>query len=75
MDNEAIGAFPRLQAFLDRLDAARETYRLDRIRPNSIMVEVFQPRVHWEVGSLSMARWRPRGMRRSKTSMARRPAR
>lgn len=47
--NKSTAAFALLQAFLDRLDADRITYRLDRVRPSSVLVEVYLPGTHWEV--------------------------
>jgi hypothetical protein len=47
--DRSTGAFELLQAFLDRLDADRITYRMDRIRDSSVLVEVYLPGFHWEV--------------------------
>jgi hypothetical protein len=57
---------PTLFEFLDHLEAVNASFRLARIRHESLMVEVFAPGEHWEVefmrdGSVEIERYRSSG--------------
>jgi hypothetical protein len=41
--------FKKLTRFLDDLDARKISYRLARVRPETVMVEIAVPGEHWEV--------------------------
>lgn len=58
-------AFAKLLGFLDRLDAARVGYRLNRVR-DAVMVEIAAPGERWEVeffedGHVEVERFRSGG--------------
>jgi hypothetical protein len=57
------GFFRRFLDFLQRLDQAHLTYRLDHTRPDSVMVDISLPGWRWEVefmidGSVDIERYR-----------------
>lgn len=56
------GVFGRLLDFLNRLDRAHIFYKLDRTRPDSVMIDISLPGWRWEVefmvdGSIDIERY------------------
>jgi hypothetical protein len=57
------GVFGRLLDFLNRLDQANISYKLDHTRPDSVMIDISLPGWRWEIefvidGSVDIERYR-----------------
>jgi hypothetical protein len=67
--------FEKLNEFVNRLDEVRASYRITKIRPAAILVEVFAPSEHWEVeflddGTIEIERFRSNGRIHGEAALA-----